>query len=87
MTWRLGLWSSFFDPAFWWMDAMLLVWIVFTVAVFGIEPIAHRRLTASAARDPEAVLGRLFRAHVVLLSAAALTIAGAVAGTHGGFWS
>ena len=24
MTWRLGLWAAFADPAFWWMDAMVL---------------------------------------------------------------
>ena len=76
MTWRLGLWAAFVDPTFWWMDAMVLVWGV-------IEPLAHGRIAAEAARDPEALLRRLSRAHVGLLAAAAATIAGAVAGAHG----
>lgn len=87
MTWRLGLWSAFLDPDFWWMAAMLLIWLVFMTAVFVIEPLGHRRISAQAARDPAAVLLRLARAHRVLLAAAAVTIAGAVAGTHGGFWN
>ena len=85
MTWRLGLWTAFFDAAFWWMDAMVLVWTVFMIAVFVIEPMGYRRIAAEAARDPDALLVRLSRAHRVLLIAAAVTIAGAVAGTHGGF--
>jgi uncharacterized membrane protein len=83
MTWRLGLWAAFVDPTFWWMDAMVLVWGVFMTAVFVIEPLAHGRIAAEAARDPEALLRRLSRAHVGLLAAAAATIAGAVAGAHG----
>ncbi len=84
MTWRLGLWAAFADPAFWWMDAMVFVWAVFMAAVFVIEPIAHRRVAVEAARDPKGVLRRLWRTHLVLLVAAATTIAGAVAGAHGG---
>lgn len=84
MTWRLGLWATFSNIAFWWMDAMVLVWAVFMTAVFVIEPIAHRRVSAQAARDPEALLRRLSRLHIALLAAAAITIAGAVTGAHGG---
>jgi uncharacterized membrane protein len=85
MTWRLGLWSLFAYPAYWWLDAMAILWTLFMVIVFIVEPIAHRRLAAEAARDPEGVLRRLFRVHLMLLAAAAVTILGAVGGTHGGF--
>jgi uncharacterized membrane protein len=87
MTWRGDLWLRFADPTFWWMDAMALVWALFMVAVFVIEPFAHRRLEAEAARDPEGVMRRLFRVHLVLLAAAGLTIIGAVAGSRGGLFS
>jgi uncharacterized membrane protein len=87
MTWRLELWARFSDPSFWWMDAMVLVWALFMIAVFVIEPFAHRRLGAEASRDPEGVMRRLFRVHLVLLAAAALTIIGAVAGSRGGLFS
>ena len=66
---------------------MVLVWALFMIAVFLIEPLAHRRLEAEAARDPEGLMRRLFRVHLVLLAAAALTIIGAVAGSRGGLFS
>lgn len=78
-------WAQFADPAFLWLDAMALVWALFMLIVFVVEPIAHPRLAAEAARDPGAVLRRLWRAHLVLLLAAIVTILGAVAGAHGGF--
>ena len=87
MTWRQDLWPRFADPDFWWMDAMALVWAVFMVVVFVVEPLAHRILEVQAARDPAGVLRRLFRVHLALLTAAAVTILGAVAGSRGGFLS
>jgi uncharacterized membrane protein len=86
MVWRLDLWAQFADPGFWWLDAMVLVWVLFMLAVFVVEPLGHKRLAARAARDPAAVLRRLFRVHLVLLSAAALTILGAVVGSRGGLF-
>jgi hypothetical protein len=82
MAWRLDLWAGFADPALWWLGLMAAVWIVFMLIVFVVEPLAHGRLDAEAQRDPRPVLRRLFRVHLVLLTAAAMTIIGAVAGTH-----
>lgn len=84
MAWRLDLWAQFADPNFWWLDAMVLLWAVFMALVFVVEPIAHARIAAEAARDPKAVLKRVRRAHIVLLLAAIITILGAVAGSNGG---
>ena len=86
MTWRLDLWAGFAEPAFWWLDAMVFVWAVFMLIVFVVEPVAHKRIAALAADDPEGLLRRLFRAHLLLLAAATVTIVGAVAGTHGGLF-
>jgi uncharacterized membrane protein len=86
MTWRLDLWNRFADPSFWWMDAMVLVWALFMIAVFVVEPFGHGRLVAEAERDPERLMRRLFRVHLVLLAAASLTIIGAVAGSRGGLF-
>jgi uncharacterized membrane protein len=86
MAWRLDLWADFADLRFWWLDAMVLLWLVFMAAVFVVEPIAHARIAAQAARDPKAVLKRVQRAHLVLLAAAIVTILGAVAGAHGGLF-
>jgi hypothetical protein len=50
---------------------------------FVVGPLAHGRLEALAARDPEAVLRRVSRAHFVLLAASVVTILGAFVGAHG----
>jgi hypothetical protein len=86
MAWRLNLWGLFAEPAAWWMDAMVLLWALFMLIVFVIEPLAHRRLAEMAARDPEALLIRLLRVHRFLLAAGIVTIFGAVAGAHGGIF-
>jgi hypothetical protein len=84
MAWRLDLWGLFADPAAWWMDAMVLLWTLFMLIVFVIEPLAHRRVAAMATQDPAALLIRLSRAHRILLAAGIVTIFGTVAGAHGG---
>ena len=86
MAWRLDLWGVFAEPTAWWMDAMILLWTVFTVIAFAVEPLAHRRIAAMAVEDPAALLLRLSRVHRVLLLAGVVTIFGAVAGAHGGIF-
>lgn len=86
MTYRLEAWDRFLDPSFWWMDAMVLVWAIFTVALFVVEPFfLHRRLRESAARDPDGTFRRIWRQHAILLTLSLVTVAGAVIGAHGGF--
>jgi uncharacterized membrane protein len=86
MAWRLDLWGLFAEPAAWWMDAMVLLWALFMLIVFVIEPLAHRRVAAMGAEDPAALLLRLSRVHRILLAAGAVTVFGAVAGAHGGIF-
>ena len=86
MVWRLDLWAQFADPTFWWLDAMALIWALFMLIVFVVEPAARARLEAAAAHDPRPVLRRLWQAHIVLLSVAVVTILGAVLGAHGGLF-
>jgi uncharacterized membrane protein len=86
MTHRYGLWARFADPAFWWMHAMVLVWAIFTLMLFVLEPLAlHRWLEARNKRDPEGTFALVQRLHWVLLALSLITVAGAVAGAHGGF--
>jgi hypothetical protein len=68
------------------MGAMAILWTLFMLIVFVVEPLAHARLAGRAARDPAAVLRRGSRAHFVLLAAAIVTIVGAVAGARGGLF-
>jgi uncharacterized membrane protein len=83
---KLDLWDSFHDLAFWWMHAMVCLWLIFALLLFVGEPlILHRRFSARAAQAPDAAFKWLHRAHVVLLALSLATVFGAVAGSHG--WS
>ena len=78
------LWSRFESATYWWMHAMVLVWIVFTVMLFIAEPLfLHRWFFARALREPEATFRLIERLHWVLLAISTVTILGAVAGSHG----
>ncbi len=84
MTWRGQLWNRFADAGFWWMHAMLAVWLIFAAMLFVIEPLVlHRRMAHSpnAAGD----FSRLARMHVLLLLLSAIAVIGAVGGSHGLF--
>ena len=84
MTWRLDAWDRFASLEFWWMHAMILVWLVFTLMLFVLEPLfLHRFLLNRAANAPAATYRKVEVLHWVLLSASLLTVAGAVAGVHG----
>jgi uncharacterized membrane protein len=84
MVYRLNLWSSFLTLAYWWLGAMVAVWLLFTLMLFIIEPLfLHRRLGTSARRAPEIAFARVQRFHWVLLMLSLVTIFGAVAGSHG----
>ncbi|MGH6972171.1 MAG: hypothetical protein ACREEQ_11220, partial [Caulobacteraceae bacterium] len=86
MVWRLGLWARFGHAAFWWMHAMVLVWLLFAIMLFIVEPfVLSRRFPAWAQRRPAAAFAWLHRAHWVLLALSLVTIFGAVAGSRG--WS
>jgi uncharacterized membrane protein len=86
MTARLDLWERFQSAQFWWMHAMVCVWLLFTLVLFVIEPfILHRYFHKWATAAPDIVFAWLHRAHWVLLALSLVTIFGAVAGSQG--WS
>lgn len=82
MVWRGDLWNRFADLAFWWMHAMLLLWLIFMTMLFVLEPLfLHRRMTE--AKTPEADFSRMERVHRILTLLGLITVIGAVAGSHG----
>lgn len=84
MIYRADLWSRFEQSQFWWMHAMLGIWLFFTIMLFIIEPfVLHRRLENS--RDKASDFARMERLHRVLLIGSLITVLGAVAGSHGLF--
>ena len=69
------------------MSAMVAIWVLFTLLRFLIEPLVlHRWFAARAQLDPRGTLRLVLRAHRILLVLSLITIAGAVAGSHGLFF-
>ena len=86
MAARLDLWGRFLSAQFWWMHAMVGLWLLFTFVLFVAEPfIFRRRFHKWAAKVPDSAFAWLHRAHWVLLAISLVTIFGAVAGSQG--WS
>jgi len=84
MAWRLDAWSRFQSAGFWWMHAMVLTWLIFTLLLFVFEPLFLERLLARrTAADHEATYRAIERLHWLLFGLDPLTIAGAVAGSIG----
>jgi uncharacterized membrane protein len=85
LTAMLDLWDRFRDPAFWWMHAMVALWTIFMILLFVIDPFfLHRWLHRQVATTPQRIFRLLAVMHWVLLALGLITIAGAVAGSHGG---
>ncbi|WP_221792576.1 hypothetical protein [Aquisediminimonas sediminicola] len=84
MTYRADLWSRFADLHYWWMHAMLDVWLIFFVMLFVLEPLfLHRRMLNS--QTPAADFQRMEWAHRLLLAVSVIAVIGAVGGSHGLF--
>jgi len=80
----LKLWQRFLQIEYWWMTAMVLVWALFTLMLFVLEPLfLHRRMIERARRDPDRTFALMARMHWILLILSLMTVAGAAAGSHG----
>jgi uncharacterized membrane protein len=84
MVIRLDLWDRFLVVGFWWMHAMVLVWLLFTLMLFVGEPLFfHRWILARARTAPESTFRLVEWLHRILLALGIVTVFGAVAGSHG----
>jgi uncharacterized membrane protein len=83
MAAHLDLWERFRSAQFWWMHAMVGVWLLFTFVLFVAEPlILHRRFRNWATVAPEVAFMWMHRAHWLLLALSFVTILGAVMGSQ-----
>jgi uncharacterized membrane protein len=82
---RFDAWARFVLPQFWWMHAMVGLWLAFAAMLFVVEPlILHRRLPRAIDRgEAGAIFTRMERFHQVMLVLSLITVAGAVAGSEG----
>ena len=87
MLYEMNAWTRYLDYRFWWLHAMTLVWIVFTLILFVLEPfVLHEVFKKYALSNPEKTLRIMHKAHWILLILSLITTTGAVAGSHGWFW-
>jgi len=85
MTYVLNAWDRFTQWQYWWMHMMVLIWLFFSVMLFVMEPRSRRNPVAAEVEKkvtPD-TFHAIRRKHLLLLSLGLLTIAGAVAGSHG----
>ena len=84
MVVRLDLWDRFLLATYWWMHAMVAVWLLFTLMLFVAEPLfLDRWLRARANSRPESTFALVERLHWILLVLSLITLIGAVLGSHG----
>jgi uncharacterized membrane protein len=80
----MNAWDRYQQPQYWWIHLMTLVWLIFTLVLFVLEPLVlHRKFREMAARDSDRAFKRLYRMHTLLLTLSLITVFGSVAGAHG----
>jgi len=86
MMYELNAWNRYFESRFWWIHAMTLVWIIFTLVLYVLEPLLlHKLFKKYVNKNPEKTFSIMHKAHWVLLLLSLITTAGAAAGSHGWF--
>lgn len=86
MTYRLDAWSRFSELRFFWMHAMVLVWLMFFMALFVIEPFFlknHGRMVKGEGGISD--LRKTQVVHLMILILSLITIVVSVMGAHGFF--
>jgi uncharacterized membrane protein len=81
---KLQAWALLLDPAFWWLTLMIVIWAVFALMVFVLEPLfVHRLFHDYALRDKERAFVLAIRLHAAALMVSGIAIIAGVLGAHG----
>lgn len=84
MVYALDVWQRFVQWQYWWMHTMVLIWLLFSVMLFAMEPRSRRQAAVPIQKNiPSGMFVKIQRKHMALLILSLITIAGAVAGSHG----
>ncbi|MBL4630353.1 MAG: hypothetical protein JKY14_04070 [Paraglaciecola sp.] len=84
LIYALDAWSRYQHLSYWWMHLMTLIWFVFSVVLFILEPLfLHRVFKQKTDKHGVVAFIWMHRLHVVLLSLSLTAVLGAVAGSHG----
>jgi uncharacterized membrane protein len=84
MLWRMEAWSRFEWLSFWWLHLMALVWLLFALMLFVLEPLGLDRLFRSyALREKGHAFAVALTLHWLALVVAAVAIGAGILGAHG----
>ncbi len=84
MLYVLNAWNRYLDPRYWWIHAMTIIWLIFTIVLFVLEPFVLKKVFRKyAIKNPGKTFTIMHRAHWILLILSLITTIGAVAGSHG----
>jgi hypothetical protein len=80
----MGAWDRYQQMQFWWVHMMTLIWLIFTVILFVLEPLVlHRRFKLLATENSDEAFALLHNMHKIILALSLITIFVTVAGVHG----
>jgi len=80
----MNAWGRYQQLEYWWIHLMTLIWMIFTLVLFVLEPlILHRRFRTMATENSDRAFTVLQRMHRVLLILSLIAVFGTVAGVHG----
>ena len=85
MLTKLDAWDRFQYASFWWLDLMVVVWMLFAIMVYVLEPLAlHRHFREFALRDKNCAFALAIGFHAIALIISITAIGAGVIGAHGG---
>jgi len=80
----MNAWDRYQHLQFWWMHLMTLIWFIFTLVLFVLEPLfLHQWFHEQAIKDSVKTFSLIHLIHKILLALSLLAVFGAVAGAHG----
>jgi uncharacterized membrane protein len=80
----LDAWDRFASIDYWWMHAMTIIWLLFSIALYILEPfVLHKWFHKRVVVAPDKSFRLVGKVHYVLLTASIITVIGAIYGVHG----
>jgi uncharacterized membrane protein len=77
-------WDRYLDLENWWLHAMTVIWFMFTMILFVIEPLfLHKFFIRKAKSNPDLAFKLALRLHQFMLTISLITVFGGIVGVHG----
>ena len=77
-------WNRVFEPSLWWLQLMMVVWLLFALTLFVLEPLLlHEMFRRYALDQPKRAYDVAIRLHALALVASVVAIGAGVLAAHG----